>query len=81
MFKNRKVIIAISFVVIVVFSYCFLQVSNTNRTTNAILTSTETLSNSKIKWGIKRAQNNEQPDLGEKNLELLTSYSRNSYGK
>lgn len=31
----------------------------------------EVLSNKKIGWGIKRAENHEQPDLGKTNLELI----------
>ena len=32
------------------------------------------LSNSKIEWGIKRADNHEQPDLGSKNRDLIEKY-------
>ena len=34
-------------------------------------TSGEVLSNKKIGWGIKRANNHEQPDLGSKNIKML----------
>ena len=33
------------------------------------------LSNSKIEWGIKRSDNNEQPELGIKNKELIEKYN------
>ena len=33
------------------------------------------MSNKKIGWGIKRNDNNEQPDLGSNNKKLLDSYS------
>ena len=33
------------------------------------------LSNKKICWGIKRANNNEQPDVGKSNKELLEKYN------
>lgn len=46
--------------------------SNLNETTTA--TSSTVLSNKKISWGIKRAQNHEQPDLGSSNLKLLQEY-------
>lgn len=36
-----------------------------------ILTNSQTLSNKKIGWGIKRNDNHEQPDLGKANLEIL----------
>ena len=42
--------------------------------TNTIKTSTTSLSNQKIGWGIKRADNHEQPDLGSKNKELMDTY-------
>ncbi|MBO5478403.1 MAG: polysaccharide deacetylase family protein [Clostridia bacterium] len=43
-------------------------------TQNTIATSTSSLSNQKIGWGIKRADNHEQPDLGSKNKELINKY-------
>lgn len=42
---------------------------------SAITTSGETISNTKIEWGIKRNDNHEQPDLGSKNLELMQKYN------
>ena len=36
-----------------------------------VTTSSESLSNKKIGWGIKRVQNHEQPDLGKNNLALI----------
>lgn len=38
------------------------------------ISSTITLSNSKIGWGIKREPNHAQPDLGSKNKELIDKY-------
>jgi len=43
--------------------------NNENRTLET--SSGEVLSNKKIGWGIKRAENHAQPDLGAKNLELI----------
>ena len=40
----------------------------------SIMTSSDVLSNQKIGWGIKRANNHEQPDLGTVNLELINKY-------
>ena len=40
----------------------------------AVLSSSEVLNNTKISWGIKRNNNNEQPDLGN-NEELLKKYN------
>ena len=38
------------------------------------------LSNSKIEWGIKRADNNMQPDLGKRNKELIEKYNGMAMG-
>ncbi len=38
------------------------------------------LSNSKIEWGIKRANNHTQPDLGRKNKELIEKYNGMAMG-
>ena len=40
----------------------------------SIQTSNSVISNQKIGWGIKRAENHEQPDLGKTNLELINKY-------
>lgn len=40
----------------------------------AVLTTASALSNQKICWGIKRADNHRQPDLGKVNLELIQKY-------
>ena len=37
----------------------------------AVRSSVESISNKKIGWGIKRAQNHEQPDLGSANINLI----------
>ena len=41
----------------------------------ATVTSSNTLSNKKIEWGIKRAENHEQPDVGKTNQELISKYN------
>ena len=43
--------------------------------TSATLEEIASLSNKKIEWGIKRAKNNEQPDLGSQNKELINKYN------
>ena len=43
--------------------------------TNASVAEIEKLNNSKIEWGIKRADNHEQPDLGSKNKVLMEKYN------
>ena len=42
--------------------------------TNAAIENIESLSNKKIGWGIKRADNHAQPDVGAKNKEILDKY-------
>ena len=42
--------------------------------------SAQILSNKKIGWGIKRAENNEQPDLGSKNRQLIEKYNGMAMG-
>ena len=42
--------------------------------------SSSTLSNSKIEWGIKRGNNHEQPDLGSKNRQLIEKYNGMAMG-
>lgn len=38
------------------------------------------LSNTKIEWGIKRAKNHDQPDLGSKNKQLIEKYNGMAMG-
>lgn len=47
---------------------------------NTIQTSSSSLSNIKIEWGIKRGINHEQPDLGSKNRELIEKYNGMAMG-
>lgn len=68
--KKRTERIIILVLLISIFS---LSVISENKTKdNTKQTNAQTLSNQKIGWGIKRNDNHEQPDLGKKNLELLT---------
>ena len=62
---NRNVIIGIIAVIIFTISMTALNSSKT------VETSAGTLSNELIGWGIKRANNHEQPDVGSKNKKLL----------
>ena len=43
--------------------------------TKEIATTAESLSNEKIGWGIKRNDNNQQPDIGSKNKTLIEKYN------
>ncbi len=70
----KKLIYSLLMVAICMFTISIIALNNTKEDYNTIETSTSTLSNKKIGWGIKRADNHEQPDLGSTNLELLKSY-------
>ena len=67
--KNIKLIIGIVLVVIVVA----ITITNNMENKKVITTSgaTTEVSNKKIGWGIKRKNNNEQPDMGETNKKLI----------
>lgn len=51
-----------------------LCVFRSNDSVNLVKVNTEALSNNKIGWGIKRAENHEQPDLGAKNKQIIDEY-------
>ena len=58
------------------FATCFIfvftiAVVNENKIQVIETSSALSLSNEKIGWGIKRANNHEQPDLGSKNIKML----------
>ena len=58
--------IIFSILIIAMFSVCTIYLSNTEEK-NTTVTNSNALSNQKIGWGIKRNNNNEQPDVGKKN--------------
>ena len=45
-----------------------------NEYEKSITTSSTSLSNTKIGWGVKRVPNHEQPDLGKTNIDLMEEY-------
>ena len=66
-------------VIFLMLGSLFFSNASTNR--ELIQTSNNsTLSSSKIEWGIKRADNNQQPDLGKKNRELIEKYDGMAIG-
>ena len=67
--KIIKKISGLALVFVVFFIWAFYSYQN-----ESIMTSSDVLSNQKIGWGIKRADNHEQPDLGSVNLELIKKY-------
>ena len=69
---QRKIYITLVLIIgIFTFTVISLNIGLNGKTTEA---SASISSNKKIGWGIKRADNNEQPDLGSKNKELLEKY-------
>ena len=68
--KNKKIrdsiIIGTLIIGIFIFSIILADLQN-----NTVFTNTETISNKKIGWGIKRNDNHEQPDVGEDNKKVL----------
>lgn len=77
---NKKIILSsVSALILMVFS--LIVANNTIKSNNAIQTNSNvSLSNSKIEWGIKRANNHEQPDLGKRNKELIEKYNGMAMG-
>lgn len=64
--KKYIYIILACFIVVVAFVAI-----NKNESITVQTSSGEVLSNKKISWGIKRAENHEQPDLGNNNKKLI----------
>ena len=67
--KNKKVIYLL-LVVILIITFIFILQKNRKETIVTNSNATE-YDNKKIGWGIKRSNNNEQPDLGSTNKKLI----------
>ena len=65
-------VISIFLIAILTFTIVNIVTKPKSVTTNA--GTTEGLSTKKIGWGIKRNNNHEQPDLGSKNVEILSKF-------
>ena len=65
--KKLKIVEISIFVTIVLFVFAITAIYNEK----TVKTNTELLSNKKIGWGIKRANNNMQPDVGSANKKML----------
>jgi len=70
--KNKIIYIALG-IIVCIFTFSVMTL-NSNLNESTVATSVALLSNKKIEWGIKRAENHEQPDLGSNNLKLLKDY-------
>ena len=64
--KMRNAILSI--LIIGIFSLSIILMNNQE---NTIVTNSKVMSNKKIEWGIKRNDNNEQPDVGQNNRKIL----------
>ena len=71
--KNKIIYIELC-IILCVFTFCVMKL-NGNLIESTIVTNSTVLSNKKIGWGIKRADNHEQPDLGSSNFKLLQDYN------
>ena len=76
--KRKIFICGILILFLMIYSMIFLN-SNYNRDLIETGAGLE-LSNTKIEWGIKRANNHEQPDLGSKNKKLIEKYNGMAMG-
>ena len=68
----KRFIITFAFLIILILGAVL--VLNNNHKETVLTSSTETLSNTKIGWGIKRSDNHEQPDVGTQNRKILDKY-------
>ena len=67
--KSNFIIIISSILLVFIFSISVINFNN-----KTIQTNSNTISNKKIGWGIKRSNNHEQPDLGSTNKKIIDSY-------
>lgn len=68
---KRYYYIFVMFSILCISVFC---VSLMQEEKQVVQTSTAVISNKSIGWGIKRAKNHEQPDLGNENKKLLSKY-------
>lgn len=76
----KKFFILIPIILILIFACIKLLKSDKETVFDSIYTNVGTLSNKKIGWGIKRAKNHEQPDLGATNKTLIEKYDGMAMG-
>lgn len=69
------------FILMLIFTILLFAILKFFKSNNSIITSSqisnenfEKLSNKKIEWGIKRAENHQQPDVGNLNKKILDEY-------
>ena len=67
--REKNLFILFSCLVIALFCICITQLNK-----EQTIQTSASLSNKSIGWGLKRAENHAQPDLGNENKRLLDSY-------
>lgn len=70
MSKNAKLVVLGTMILLI----CMFSISIENNGKNTLKTNSN-VSNQKIEWGIKRNNNNMQPDIGKLNKELIEKYN------
>lgn len=70
--KQRNTMLALTVLIVIIFS---ISVITINEEKISQPTNSQTISNKKIEWGIKRNDNHEQPDVGNENKKLLEEYN------
>ena len=68
--RNIIILVCIVMTILLITFYASIK----NKETIVTSSSTKTLSNNKIEWGIKRARDHQQPDLGSVNKSLIEKY-------
>lgn len=72
--KVEYIVLAILFVGMAVFGFSVLNYNSETIEVNSEAVKSN-VSNEKIGWGLKRAKDHLQPDLGKKNLDLINKYN------
>ena len=75
--KETKAIILASLLTLII---SISAVGNINNESGIFTNAEASLSNKKIEWGIQRKNNHEQPNLGQKNVELINKYNGMALG-
>lgn len=72
---QKRLVYIVLGAIMCIFTFSIMTLNSDLNKTAVSTSSAGVLSNKKIGWGIKRNDNNEQPDLGSNNKKLLDSYS------
>ena len=72
--KKEYILLSILCLGMIAFGFTVLNSNQETIQVNSNLANSS-LSNEKIEWGLKRAKDHQQPDLGKKNLDLINKYN------